>query len=676
MGKYSERLLGAGFERPTVPIVPTVPTERIEPAIEEEPGMFEMFTGAARETPETRELPEFRETPEFRTTEETGSLAKTLKMTAGMMFTIGDKESQDIIKKNIPGATFTKDAKGNVIVDIDGKRSILNKPGWSGQDSIRALTQVLSFATPAKLAGMTKGLLTKIGVGAIGAGATEAGIQEMEKLAGSEEERSVGRIVSAAALGGVGEAVGPAIRGIKRARQAKRLQVGKEELMDVAGSIAEAESASAKAGIGLAYPQKTAVPAQLEEMSFITQLPAGTKESMRFLRKQNVQAADAVEAYMNTLAPAEAITKGAERFRTASQLAVGAKKRIRKEAASPIYKRAFQDKTGIDTKEISDLITDKMADFPESGEVSKTLNKIQSLISPIKKGKELIQPNIKKLHNAKLEIDQMISGFGEKSLGNTTKREVMEIKDSLLSFMDKASPDYKIAREEFSKLSPEVTKIQESIIGKMADIPDTQLKTISRRIFDPAETNVQTIRNAKKTISSIDPGAWNDLMRVEIERRLGSVAGDITEAGIGVVENIPGQLHRALFKPTKQRNILYSALDGEQKENLKFLETALKRASLGRVTGSQTAIREDIKRRLQGGVVQSIRNFFKSPVDTLVSTGEDAAFNQRVRGLAKALFSPEYKMPIGKIRRMNPKSSAALKAMTQLLNDIQQQEEK
>lgn len=660
MVDWAKEMIGAGFED-------EIETPKTGPIIQGEgPGILDIFTGESRETPETRALPEFRETPAAYSTEATDSILNTMKMTAGLMFTLDDKSSQDIIKENIPGAKFEEDSKGNVIVDIDGQKSVLNKPGWSGQDSIRALTQVLSFVTPARLASMGKSLLLKMGVGAAGAGATEAGIQEIEQMAGSKDERTIGRIVGATALGGLAEGVGPGIRAVKGARQAKKLQTVKADIADVAESVAEARKAEAATGIDLTFPQKTAVPAQLEEMSFIAQLPAGTKKSMDFLRKQNVQASEGVEAYLNQLAPAEVLTKGAEKFRNAAQLAVGAKKQIRREAVSPIYKKAFADKTGLNPKEVVSLIDDKIKDFPESGEVSKTLGKIKSLISPDKK------PNLKKLHNAKLEIDQMISSYGENSLGNTTKKEVLEIKDALLSYMDEVSPDYKLAREEFTRLSPDVTKIQESIIGKVADMSDVQLKTISRRIFDPAETNVQTIKNAKKAISSVDPDAWNGLLRVEMERRMGAMASDLSEAGIGAVENVPGQLYRAIFKPVKQRNVLYAALDNEAKANLKYLETALKRASLGRPGGSQTAAREEIKRRLQGGIIQSVRNFFKSPVDTLVSTGEDVAFNKRVREMSEVLFNPEYKIRMKKIRKMNPNSSAALKAFTQLLNDAGQ----
>jgi hypothetical protein len=686
MGKYSSKLIGGGTEqylaaeeeqrRKRTELEAALPPK--EPAV----GITEMITGAERETEATRRLPEFRET---RAVEGVG---KNLKLAAGLMFSMGDQAAQDVIKNVIPEAEFIKDEKGNVIVEVDGKYSVLNKPGFSKQDAVKAVTQFLAFVPAGKAANLVSKTLTKFGIGSAGTAATESIVQEIEQATGVEKEREIGRIITAGVTGGVAETVGPAWRGIKKAREAKKLKTSVEEIPEVLESIKTAETASKKTGIELAYPQKTAVPAVLEEMQFLSTLPAGTKDAVKFLKKQNKQASDAVEAYMTYLLPPEELTKQKGRFRTASQKSVDLKKQIRREAASPLYKKSFADKTPLDTSDITAMIDDKITDFPETGEVSKKLNEIKRLVSGKKtvspEGKELIEnKNIKQLHNAKLEIDQMLAKFGEDSLGNTTKKEVLDIKRALVDFMEESSPDYKSARETFEKMSPDVTKMQESIIGEVAKLKDSQLKTISRRVFHPEETNVQSIKNAKKAIQDVDPGAWEGLLRVEMERRLGNMATDIKDMDQLVIDNIPGQLYRALFKPPKQKNILLASLDGEMKQNMIYLEKALRRAGLGRAPGSPTAGREEMKKRLHSGIAQAVRNWIGAPlektakagVSTLAGKGEQAAFDQQVRSLAKILYSPEYKIRMSKIRKMSPTSSAALKSMTQLLNDINEMTE-
>jgi len=289
-------------------------------------------------------------------------------------------------------------------------------------------------------------------------------------------------------------------------------------------------------------------------------------------------------------------------------------------------------------------------------------------------------PSLNRLHNAKLEIDQMLEKFGDNSLGRTTKAKVMDVKTALLDQMDDASDLYRQARETFAAQSPAVNQLESSVIGKVSAMDDTQLKNISKRIFDPAETNPAVIRQAKKVINDVDPGAWNELLRSELERRMGSIKSTLAE---GTTENVPGQMFNAIFGPSKSRAVLYNALDGDAKANLKFLETALKRASLGRPGGSQTATREEIKKELSGGISNSIREFFSNPVQatgntavsTLTGASRDAAFTKRTKAMAEALFDPAWKPRMNKLRKLNPNSPAAARAMTQLLNDVEKSQE-
>ena len=193
----------------------------------------------------------------------------------------------------------------------------------------------------------------------------------------------------------------------------------------------------------------------------------------------------------------------------------------------------------------------------------KTLKRVGNLIS----GK----PNLRKLQNAKIEIDQMIAGFGDKSLGNSTKREVIQIKNALLDQMDEASPIFKEARELFASASPAVNELEQSIIGKIAKIDDTQQECIEKKIFDPEQANVKSVLDSKKVIDAVDPEAWNGLLRAELERRLGGIRSGLRETAGETVENIPAQLNRAIFGNQKQTNILLNSVSKEQAGGLIFI---------------------------------------------------------------------------------------------------------
>jgi len=647
--------------------------------VKAQPGWGEFFTGSARK----QNNPELAELPEFGTTKE----GDTPRIAAGFLSTFDPKAQMDMIKQAVPEARFEQTDDGTVIIEVptdsgEMRRSVLNRPGFSPQDAMTATAQVLAFIPAAKLASLGKTLMAKIGMGAAGAGATEQLLQEGGIALGREERDPVSTGVAMMA-GGAAEAIAPAIQGFRASRNAKQFGAMTDDIAQVSDNVAVAKEASEQTGVPLFQAQKTGVPATLEKQSFVAQLPAGTKSAVKALRGQNKAAGDAVENFLNTIAPPESVVTAQSRTRSAAQAAIDNAKRIRAEKTSPLYKSAFEKSADVNIAPIKDYIKSSLDDLPESGEVSKTLKKVNALMTGKAKevdGKTVIEkPTLKLLHNAKLELDQMLSKQGENALGNTTKRQVTEIKDLLLQQMDEASPDYRAARELFAAESPPVSALQDSIVGKIADLDDTQLKSVTSKIFDPAQTNPQVVLKAREAITNTDPDAWNEIVRTELERRLGSIKAT-TESG--TVENLPGQLYRALFPNAKSETVLMNALTAEQRKNMQYLKTALGRARLGRPGGSQTAAREEIKSELKGGLVQGFRDWLRNPISGAVDkgvsmitmAGEDASFNSRVSVLAKALYDPKWQPEMRALRQLKSDTPAAARAFTQLLNDIEQDE--
>jgi len=581
--------------------------------------------------------------------------------------TFDEKAQREMIQKAIPEVVFETTADGSTIIEVptkDGgtRRSVLNQPGLSAQDLTTGVAKALSFVPAAKIAGLGKTLLTKFGIGAAGAGATEQASQELGVQLGREDRDPIETAI-AAGTGGAAELVVPAIQAFRGARQAKRTGIEQEAIDQAAINVPAAQEAADKTGIPLFKGQKTAIPSTLDDQAFFGSLPAGTQSAVEGLRTQNKAAGDAVAKFIRDIAPADAIITGAERVRTAAQTAVSQAKRIRKEASSPIYKQAFRrQRKGqldlIDTSKLETKILEMSKQFDPKGQIAKNLT---SSLEKIKNAKG----NLQKLHLAKTEIDQTINSFGADSVGNTTKRFMSDINRDLTGNLVDQSPSYRAARSEFIRTSPEVANIQNSIIGKIANLDDTQLKQVTAKLFDPAQTDPSIILKAKRSIQDVDPDAWNEIIRVELERRLGSIK---SSDEFGSVENIPGQLFRALFPNDKSTRVLFNSLDGEAKNNLRYLRKALGRAKLGRIVGSPTAGREARKKELKGGF---FRDLFRNPINTIVSTGEDTAFNLRVSALAKALYDPRWKADMAKVRKFNPDTPAASRAMTQLIKDIE-----
>lgn len=632
-----------------------------------ERGFMDIFTGSER----IEETPELGTLPEFGTTER----GNTFKMALGMLSTFDPKAQVDIIKEAIPEAKFETTEDGSVIIEApteggEIERSVLNRPGFSPQDLTTSIAQVLAFLPSAKLANLGKTLTQKAAIGAVGAGATEQALQETGVALG-RQERDPSATAIAAATGGVSEVVLPAIQAIRQGKEATKIGAERADLSLASENITTAKEASENTGIPLFKGQQTLIPSQLEKQSFVASLPAGSRSAVEGIRKQNEAAGEAVESFLNSIAPPSALETGSSKVRAASIEVLDRAKRIRNEKASPFYNLAFEKGADVNIAPVRSLISGELEDLPATGEIAKTYKKVLGLIS-----KEEGKPSLKHLHNAKIEIDQMIAGVGENSVGNTTRRKLKDVQEVLLNQIDEASDEYRQAREAFKESSPFVSAIEDSLIGQISKLDDVNLKQITQKIFNASETNPQVLGKTRKAIQNVNPDAWNEIVRVELERRLGSIKPKSDAVSI---QNLPGQLSRALFPNDKSTKVLLNAVDTETKKNLNYLKTALERASLGRPGGSQTATREEIKKELKSGVVSAIRSFLEKPLSSVTQTGVSAvtgrgaesAFNKKVSDLAKAMYDTTWKAELKEIRRLNPESPAAARAMAQLLTSIE-----
>jgi hypothetical protein len=554
-------------------------------------------------------------------------------------------------------ADFLTTEPANAILQLSGS-----------ERRVPSITEALSPATaggfmePGLARDVVRGAGEVVGPGALAGGVFRAGAQRLPQMGRAGESllsgtlRQVGSSTPAqdvgfSALSGGGAALGGAAGeglGGDTGRQVGEFAGGllapiAGGLRPMRGRVADSEAprlpseeqliareAAEATGVSLMPAQQSLDPQQLRSQRFLPELTPATERAAQALSRQNQQASGAVDEFVRSIAPDDAVVTAAGSFRNASQRALDARRAIRSEKASPIYQQAFSEGAQVELRPVNEAIERTISEFPEGGAVARAAQKVGRMLS--------LDASLKQLHNAKLEIDDMLTKVGDGSLGNTAKRELRNVKQSLVDQMEAASPAYRDARLTFEAESPAVTQLEESIIGKIANLDDTQLKNVSRRIFDPAETNPTVVRRAKQVIEEVDPDAWNRLVRAEVERRIGSIRPEVGTS----FENIPGKLNRAIFGTGKQRDALLSGLSGEQRRNAELLETALTRASLGRPGGSETAGRQQFIRELDTGIVSALRNFVRNPVDRAVGIGESAAFDRRAKALADALFDPAW----------------------------------
>lgn len=582
---------------------------------------------------------------------------RAFKASFGILSASSDDEKASILREQFPEIEVVEDAAGDLIARTPSGDFAINRPGLSPQDFGSALFRFLAFLPASKAKGGVLAAGAKIGAKSA---AVETGLQAAESAVGGEFDPV--EPVLAGGLGAAGELVtnprqtAEAITSAVRGRELTSV-LGTSEQQAARSTLAAQETLS-QPGISteLNRAQQTLDPFLVEETAFVGQLPEGSRPAIKFLTKQNKQVSDDVRTYLNSVAPPEAVVIGPRRVRDAAEKAIELKVAARARKASPIYKQAFEEfrqaGTEIDVAPVLSAIDDKLTRFPRAHPAHKSLTSFRKQI-------EENADDLEKLQGVKEVIDTRIANLSTQprptSAMKKANREVSGIQDLLLEQMDIASPTFKEARATFARESIPVDSLRNSIVGKIANLDETQIKRVAQSIFDPAETNPEIVKAARTAITKADPEAWDLLIRAEITRRMGKVnvlGEDLSLIGGETLQNVPGQLKRAIFGNKQSRDVLFAALDTEQRQSARFLEDALTRASLARPGGSQTGVRNEIRSRLDRGFMAAVRRFITAPVDTAADVGGDLARANRIRAIAEVAYNPDWVKEINRIRRL------------------------
>jgi len=603
--------------------------------------LIDMLTGRDKRTPATDSAPEIGSLM--------GGPGTNARMTLGMLTASDPRQMADIVKANYPDATFDTDEKGNVFVTTGGKRFQMDKPGPTDQDVLAGAAEVASYLPAARLGAMPKTGMGKVVASATGAAATSVARDMGASAAGSQQGVNIPR----AAFSALGEAALPAGSAVTKKIFGRNVPMQPGEITpDMITGTTEAGKAS---GIDLFPAQRTGLEDQLIKQRLVSQLPGGAQISAAALKKQNAQAYDAVMRFIDGIAPPGATATGPARFRSAAEKLNDSIKTARAERASPLYESAFREGAKIDVSPVLEMGKGIVSEYPAGGKIA----------SPVARAVKMINAaggDLKKLHNVKTEIDQIIAtgvaSSNSSPLQGTAKRELVRIQDALLEAMDNASPTYAQARKMFRENSGIIDEVGQSVVGQAAGVKDTNLKDLSGKIFDPKETNPEVIKRTRELIDSVDPGAYDELLRVEMEKRIGSMK--VSQEG---VQNVPGQIWRSVFGNESQRRSLYGALRPEQRSVAQQLELALQAASKGRAPGSPTIAYNEAKQEMMSGPVSVLRQWISSPMKAASQMGEEAWVRRKANAIAKVMYDPAF----------NKDVDAALKMMRFDVNSGSQQ---
>lgn len=175
------------------------------------PLAVEAFRAEDQQTRATEELPELGQGG-LLSGEDAGTIAKVSPVLA---VTTNPQEIAQILSANFPSVGIIEDEKGNLIAGNNktGAQVVLNKPGFSTQDLFQLGAAATAFTPAGQAASIPTNVAARIGAGAIGAAATETGIQAAQEELGGEF--TGGDIATSAAFGAASELLQPVVTGAR-----------------------------------------------------------------------------------------------------------------------------------------------------------------------------------------------------------------------------------------------------------------------------------------------------------------------------------------------------------------------------------------------------------------------------------------------------------------------------
>lgn len=339
---------------------------------------------------------------------------------------------------------------------------------------------------------------------------------------------------------------------------------------------------------------------------------------------------------------------------------------IRAERAKPFY----------DVASKQTIPEDAVASFSKNPVIAKAMAEVDS--SPIWQAELAGQPrnSVAFLDVVKKNLDSQIETA--RAAGDRTRASILtRTKNDMVAKIDEISPAYKEARKVYATNSPRIEKMQNTIVGALADLKDGKEALAGKRIF--AETP-DGIKYARRVLAPADRDAWGNLVATHLNDiaekanfRPDKMLSAFTSEGGGNIANV---------------RKLDAAMSPAQRQAFKRVMNDIRKSSLVRTGGSDTALNLEIAAQMESaiGVVPTttlgkVARAATSPIQAakdMAVTGADKIgdwFNQSVRGqnyteMAKIFVGDGSEEFAKKILRVKPSSPRAYELISERIAKV------
>ena len=376
--------------------------------------------------------------------------------------------------------------------------------------------------------------------------------------------------------------------------------LGRAALRDVSrlpavqAKIAALEDKAKRLGIPLT-PAETSNLASLKvQQKMLINLPQTSDQMQGFYKKRAENISRKINRFFGKISKEESGEIAGRNIRGAAQEIISTKEGIRKKTTSPMYEKAFNQEPDVDLTNVIQYLDDQMS--TAKGSLKSNLNKIRSwlhqeieVVDDVGKKvlKTVPENRLRGGHMAKLEIDDMLQTGAGKTIGPTAERKIVEAQNLLLGDMDSASPLYKKARAEFSRMSAPIDKLKDGIVGIVANIKNQNVQDAVMKLFGPKAAGPRTIAEARSFFKAYAPKEWQAVKRQWLQAQWEAAGKEFASVETPII-NQGSKFRALLLGDARKKRMMRAALDPEEFKTLSDFADVLDAAGRVKPIGSDT----------------------------------------------------------------------------------------
>jgi len=409
-----------------------------------------------------------------------------------------------------------------------------------------------------------------------------------EELAAARDDLLVSSAFSAIPFG-----AGPAKQLINKFR-------GKEDSLqylislrkDVQGTIDEA----AKMGIDLTPAEAADFATRAVNLQYFLSRQPQLTAVRDFYQSRARRVAGAVEAFANKIGSMQPGRYGSvnDQVKAAAKAALKEMNQRRKDRSKRLYD-SLEGQVEVDIAPLVLRLDDIIGDLKQSKTLREEAQRFRdALFDPVDVERAVLDkttglPRLDSEGNALMErvteqqpvTDLMalhrrrtndLEAIVKDNLGNPNSGAIIGLREDLTSLLDAAdvSGTYNLARRVYDPTKASLQLTEQSAIGRLARmVTDKQTANAVKEVFNP-DVSVQSMRNAKRVLSTVDPEGWKEVKKYVIQGKLDQLTRQTNELGLPAFSDY--------FSRPNNQKMMQELLEPEEYQNFAKLTDLMDRA--------------------------------------------------------------------------------------------------